>query len=97
MPTVRNRLPILLAEKKFNENKKISLREVASESGVSLSVITSYMNGSVTRFDGDTIAKLCTYLNCGIEDLLVIVEDARFADDPEEKISPSHYGAIAVA
>lgn len=79
MVTIRNRLAVLLADKEFREGRRIKLAEVAHESGVGLSTIKSYLSQSdpVTRFDADIVAKLCKYLDCGVNDLLVIVEDEK--------------------
>lgn len=89
MAITRNRLSILLAEKAFKEDRRITLEEVARESGVALSTVKAYVRQSdpVTRFDAAVIAKLCAYFGCEIGDLLVIVGD----ESPEKK--SLHYPA----
>lgn len=60
---------------------KIKLKEVLARSGLSKnklgqraemqrSQINKYCNNTVTRLDTDVLARLCTVLNCRIEDIL---------------------------
>ena len=60
---------------------KIKLKEVLARSGLSKnklgqraemqrSQINKYCNNTVTRLDTDVLARLCTVLNCKIEDIL---------------------------
>lgn len=74
MPTVKNRLGILIAQKAYEEQRNLPLRTVAEESGVSFSTIKAYLkqDDPVTRYDAEVIAKLCLYFGVGLQDLLVI-------------------------
>lgn len=74
---VRSRLRILLAEKCFQEGKKITFRDIADGSHVPVSVIQKYMSDSVSRYDKNTLASLCEYFDCQVGDILVYVPDEK--------------------
>ena len=76
MKAVRSYLKVRLAEKALRENRTISLRKVVEESGVSVSTVNRLANNTIRRVPLDELAVLCTYLGCGIGDLLQL-EDAR--------------------
>ena len=69
--TIQNRLKVLLAEKELRENRKLSYRTIAEETGMSTATLTLYMKQGVGAFDTGTLEKLCEYLNCQPGDLLV--------------------------
>jgi putative transcriptional regulator len=73
---IQNRLKVLIAEKEIRENRKLSYRTIADETGISLSIISSYVSQKVNRFDGQTLEKLCRYFVVQPGDLLI------FSDDP---------------
>ncbi len=63
---------------------KIHLAELIEEAGISKNKLSQraemqrtqlnhYCNNTVTRLDVDVLARLCTVLNCKIEDLLEFV------------------------
>src|SRR3712207_638192 len=76
---VRSNLRLLLAQANVERAKQgqaaLSLRQLAIESGISLSVLTALAAGRSQRIDYGTIDKLLTYLNryisAGTGDLLV--------------------------
>lgn len=69
---ILNKLRVLIAEKEVAENRKLSYRQIAREANVSLSILTSYSTQKVTRFDADTLERLCRYFNVQPGDLLVL-------------------------
>ena len=73
---ILNKLRVLIAEKEVSENRKLSYRQIAQEADVSLSVLTAYATQKVTRFDGDTIERLCRYFKVTPGDLLVLSDKA---------------------
>ncbi len=87
---VRSNLRLLLAHVNVERAKQgqpaLSLRQLALESGIALSVLTSLAAGRSHRIDYGTIDKLLTYLNRYIDvatgDLLIWT--------PAEPRSPDH-------
>lgn len=55
--------------------KKLRVADVARSIGVHRNAITLLYEETATRVDLETLNKLCTHLNCGIEDLFVFIPD----------------------
>ena len=77
---IQNRLKILLAEKELRENRKLTYRTVAKETGLAIDTLTAYMTQRVNRFDKSTLETFCQYLACDVGDLLKYS-----ADEPAPK------------
>lgn len=72
---VTNRFTQLLLRKMQRDGKRISNREVARSTGLSTLTVNDYANNKVTRFDATVLTKLCDYLDCSLDELLVIEDD----------------------
>lgn len=68
---VQNRVQELLAKKGRIEERTISLRTAASETGVALNTIHAWSRNRVQRYDAEQIIVFCDYFECEIADLLV--------------------------
>lgn len=68
---IKTKLKILISEKEFKEDRKLSYRTIAEEADIPLSVLTDYTSQKVKRFDAKTLEKLCKYFQCQPGDLLV--------------------------
>jgi putative transcriptional regulator len=80
---IQNRLKVLLAEKELRENRKLTYRTVAKETGLAIDTLTAYMKQRVNCFDKSTLETLCQYLSCDVGDLLKYS-----ADDPKPNQKP---------
>lgn len=69
-----NRLKILIAEKELRENRKLTYRTIAEETGISTATLTLYMSQKADRIDLTTLATLCKYLGVQPGDLLIYTE-----------------------
>lgn len=67
---MKSRLKVLVAEKAYREGRSISLRDIAAESGASLSTVVRMENNTIRRVPLDELAKLCVWLNCEVGDML---------------------------
>jgi putative transcriptional regulator len=67
---IDNKFGVLLAEKRANAKRNISLSEVSKETGVSRPTLVAWANNTVTRFDLSVIEALCGYFGVGLSDLL---------------------------
>ena len=72
---IRIRLRALLEEKSFRERRRITLVEVAKETGLSRATLTRVANVPGYRMGTDVIEALCRYLNCAPGDLLELVDE----------------------
>ena len=80
MLRIINRLDELLARKGRKEGRRISKRVMAEETGLGEGSLKLWGRNAVQKYDGVYIAVICRYLECGVDELLMIVED----DDEEE-------------
>ena len=55
---------------KYLKNHNISRSSLAREGELRYDTILSYCRGNVTRLDTDTLAKICSTLNCDISDII---------------------------
>lgn len=55
---------------KYLKEHNISRSSLARNGELRYDTILSYCRGDVTRLDTDTLAKLCSALNCHIEDII---------------------------
>jgi len=72
MKQVRNRFNELLAVKERKVKRSISRRQIAEDTGISLSSVHNWATNQVTRYDGSQILAFCEYLECSPGDLLII-------------------------
>ncbi len=78
--TLQSNLAALVATKSKERGEEITMAEITAETRLAPGTIRLLMRGSATRFDGHTIAVLCKYLDCRIEDLLKIVDGGESED-----------------
>jgi putative transcriptional regulator len=74
MKVVRSNLRVLVAQKGQRERRRISLRALADETGISYYTVTAIANDTISDYPKNVLASLCSYFECGIGDLL-FVED----------------------
>ena len=65
-----NKLKIKIAEKEFQEGRKLTYRTISKETGISTTTLTKYIKEG-GGIDPRTLEKLCEYFNCQPGDLLV--------------------------
>jgi putative transcriptional regulator len=57
------------------EGRRITLREIQRETGIATSSLSKLANNDVTRFDADTLSRLCDFFKCTVCDLLEYIPD----------------------
>ncbi len=55
--------------------KKLRVADIARSIGVHRNAITLLYEETATRVELDTINKLCTFLNCNVQDIFEYIED----------------------
>lgn len=78
MGKLKNKLPVLVAEYRIKKGDKLSLVELAQQTGVARETLSRMMSGDV-RVSGQTIEKLCNFFRCQPGDLLYM----EFGDSPK--------------
>ncbi len=71
---IKNRLKVLIAEKEIREHRKLTLRIISQEAGVSTNSLTAYNNQNVIRFDAPILDAFCKYFNCDVGAILFYEE-----------------------
>ncbi len=81
---LRFKLKERIADKEFREGRRISLIEVANETGIGRITLSRMLNRG-THVRSDTLDRLCTYFGCRIEELVEHLPGASKAVAPKRK------------
>lgn len=65
---------IIIKLDQYLKNHNISRCSLARKGELRYDTILSYCRGEVTRLDTDTLAKICTALDCKIEDIIEFIK-----------------------
>lgn len=71
---ILNRLDELIAIKERTEGRRLPLRVITEETGLSVSTIWTWRHNTVTRYDATVIAVLCKWLPCDVGELFVVMD-----------------------
>ncbi len=89
---IKSRLRILLAEKEVRDRKRLSIKQLARETGLAESTLHSLANNTTQRFDAPILEKLCIYFGVSLSDLLVFYPEGEITDMDEQ--SPQGKSAL---
>ncbi|MBR2472919.1 MAG: helix-turn-helix transcriptional regulator [Clostridia bacterium] len=64
---IQIKLEKLISESDLSKNK------VCQRAEMQMTQLNKYYNNTITRLDTDVLARLCTVLNCKIEDLIEFI------------------------
>lgn len=67
---LRFKLKELIAKKEFAEDRQITLKEIAAETGINRMTLSKIVNHKGYSTVTDNIDKLCNYFDCDVEDLV---------------------------
>jgi putative transcriptional regulator len=74
MKVVRSNLSVLAAQKGQRERRRISLRTVADETGISRYTVYAIAGDNIREYPKEVLETLCTYFDCTVCDLLLTEE-----------------------
>lgn len=60
-PMIQSKFKTLVRKKSFEDNRNLTLRVIAEETGLSVTTVQRFNSDTVDRFDGKTLDKLCKY------------------------------------
>lgn len=72
---IRFRIRELMAEKSFNEKRRIIIEDVAVGTGINRATISRMINQFGYNTTTDAIEKLCIYFDCQVGDVAVYVKE----------------------
>ena len=73
MIIIRFKLKELIAQKEFAEDRQITIKEIAEETGINRMTLSKIINHKGYSTVTDNIDKLCIYFDCSVSDLVEIV------------------------
>jgi putative transcriptional regulator len=79
MKEVRSNTLVLMAAKAQREQRRLTLKKVAEETGISYYTLNAIAHDTIREYPRMALAALCSYFSCDIGDLLTVV------DIPDEK------------
>lgn len=73
---MQTNIHILMAQKTQQERRRISLRTVSDEAGVSYRTVRAIAHNELREYPTDVMERLCDYFGCSPGDLFVLAESA---------------------
>ena len=73
---IRFRLRELMADKGFNEDRKITFEEVSRETGIHRTTLTKVANQKGYNASTDIIDKLCSYFQVPVQKIIEHIPDS---------------------
>lgn len=77
MATIRNNFKILKAQKEQEIGQNLTYEDISKATGISPNTLSSYATGSVSRYDGGTVTRLCDYFGVTLPELLEYPPETR--------------------
>ena len=68
---------IVITLEQYRKEHNISKYKIIKNCGVSATQLNNYCKNLITRVDLPVLARICDYLDCGIEDVLEYVPDEK--------------------
>lgn len=72
---IRFRLKELIAEKSFQEDRRITLEEVSQQTGIHRTTLSKISNQKGYNTTTDVVNKLCEYLDVSVGDIAVYINE----------------------
>ena len=72
---IRNHFKRLLAEREFAEARVVTVKEIASATGIHRNTLTRFANEHGYNVGLDVIDRLCTYFKCSVAELLQHIDE----------------------
>lgn len=70
---MKSNLQVLTAQKAQDEARRISLRTVSEETGLTRHTVYGIAQNTLREYPKEAIEKLCDYFNCDVGDLFKVV------------------------
>lgn len=82
---IRFKLGEQIEKKQFKEGRRITIQEVAVETGINRMTLSKILNHRGYSTGTDILDKLCSYFDCRIEDLAEHLPDPETSNRPGPK------------
>lgn len=74
---LRFKLKELIAEKEFQEGRRVTVGEIAESTGIARNTLSRILNQPGWNVRSEHLNKLCAYFDCRIEELVEYVPDKK--------------------
>lgn len=74
MRKLKSNLLVLVAQKSQRDGRRVTLRSIARDTGISTYTIYALANNELSEYPKAVIEQLCNYFGCGTGDLLIMEE-----------------------
>ncbi|MDX5441158.1 MAG: helix-turn-helix transcriptional regulator [Alteromonadaceae bacterium] len=82
---IRFHLKELIADKEFAEKRRITIGEIAKETGINRMTLSKIINHPGHSTVTDNIDKLCNYFDCRVEQLVTHIKECQ--DDTQNEMA----------
>ena len=72
---LRFKLKELIAEKEFQEGRRVTVAEIAESTGIARNTLSRILNQPGWSTRTEYLDRLCAYFDCGIEELVEYIPD----------------------
>ena len=72
---LRFKLKELIAEKEFQEGRRVTVGEIAESTGIARNTLSRILNQPGWNVRSEHLDKLCAYFNCRIDQLVEYIPD----------------------
>ncbi len=72
---LRIKLKELIAEKEFQEDRHVTIREISEATGIARNTLSKIVNQPGASIRSEYLDRLCSYFNCRIEELVEHIAD----------------------
>ena len=72
---IRFKIKERMADKEFNENRRVTIGEVAEATGIHRMTLSKMINQRGYNAGADSLDKLCKFFSCNIQDLAEYIAD----------------------
>jgi len=79
---LRFRLKELIAEKEFQEGRRVTIAEIAEETGIARNTLSRILNQPGWSTRTEYLDRLCAFFDCRIEELVEYIPDREGAEKP---------------
>lgn len=72
---MKSNLSILMGQKSQRESRRVTLRTVSDETGISRHTIYKMADNTIKEYPKTAIVRLCDYFSCDLHELLTLVDE----------------------
>ncbi len=84
---LRFKIKELIEKKEFQENRRITINELADSTGINRMTLSKIINHRGHSTVTDNLDKLCTYFECNVEDLVEHISDEKLKQLEEQRVA----------